>query len=77
MKRRKIEPIYRGIGATLKAHRLQDRMTQQDLAKKCGISRSHISNVEKGKERISVHALLKMIKVLKIKPSNWDVFPPC
>ena len=44
-------------------------MKQQDLAKKAGVSRSTLSNIENAKS-IELDNLLKIAKALKIEPAD-------
>lgn len=47
----------RRIGALLKAERERQGMSGRDLAKKCGISQSHIARIESGRYNITIDIL--------------------
>ncbi len=51
------------IGKELKKIRLKNHLSQVELAKKLGVSRVYISNVEKGK---SIPSFEKIIKILEV-----------
>ncbi len=56
----------------VKAKRLKCGLTQEELAKKVGVSRQTINYIEKGKYRPSVVLALKISKVLGVKVE--DIF---
>ena len=51
------------IGARLRMIRVEKEMNQSDVAKKMGVSQTHLSNIEGGKNNISVPNLLKMREI--------------
>lgn len=51
-------------GEGIRRARKQCKMTQADLAKKAGISQSHLSRVERCQESLSVEALVSVSKAL-------------
>lgn len=55
------------IGARLKMIRVEKEMNQCDVAKKMGISQTHLSNIESGKNNLSLPNLLKMRKIYGCK----------
>jgi transcriptional regulator with XRE-family HTH domain len=57
---------YKNIGKRVRANRIQQRMTQAELAEKTGMSDVYISNIERGAKRTSLDALLKIVYVLEI-----------
>lgn len=48
------------LGARLRMIRIEKEMNQCDVAKKLGISQTHLSNIEGGKNNLSLPNLLKM-----------------
>jgi len=62
---RTVEPIYVKLSKLIVARREELGLTQAQLAKKTGISRAYIATMETGRQRIYLHHLLKMEKVLK------------
>jgi len=60
----KIEPIYHKLGKLIAERRVEVDMTHTDLAIKIHLSRSSVVNIEAGRQRISLHHLLKTEKAL-------------
>jgi len=50
------------LGALLEEARINQGMTQEDLAKKCGTSKSYISRIENNASDIRLSTLLKIIQ---------------
>lgn len=50
-----IEPIYRAIGIKIEMMRNALGWTQQDFAKKVGLTRGSVANIETGRQRILLH----------------------
>ncbi|WP_301953165.1 helix-turn-helix domain-containing protein [Paenibacillus tritici] len=63
-----IKPI---IGKTLKAIRIKQGMSQEDLAHECNVDRSYISMIEVGRNEPSVSKIFDLCKGLNIKPSDF------
>jgi transcriptional regulator with XRE-family HTH domain len=63
-----LEPLYRSIGAAIRAKRRQRDWTQEVLAKKLMISRGTLANIESGRQRILVHQLYALAAALELKP---------
>ena len=49
----------------LRERRLELRLTQKDVAKKCGITDGYYSMVENGKEKPSLEMAIKIAKALQ------------
>ncbi len=49
------------IGALIRAARLEQKMTQDDLASRCGTNKSYISRVENNATDMRVSTLMKLI----------------
>lgn len=56
--------IYQIIGRNIYQLRRQRGMTQEFLAHQLQLSRTSISNIEKGKHRIQIHVVFKIAEVL-------------
>lgn len=61
------------IGKRLREAREQKNLTQDDVAKKTGITASYFARIERGEENPSLAVLQSIINVLKIKSS--DILP--
>ncbi len=62
--------LYKVLGERLKQHRDEKRMTQAYLSRLSGVDRSSIANIERGRQRPSVHALYKLCAVLGVEVST-------
>jgi transcriptional regulator with XRE-family HTH domain len=58
------------IGRNIAAQRLERRMTQEDLAGLAEMDRSYLSEIENGRKNLSVLALLKIAKALRVSPAK-------
>lgn len=59
--------LYGLIGARLKDRRVELNLTQEQLASRVGFERTSITNIEKGRQRLSLHALYDICSVLQIE----------
>jgi transcriptional regulator with XRE-family HTH domain len=59
------------IGKTVKAIRIKQGLSQEDLAHECNVDRSYISMIEVGRNEPSVTKIFELCKGLKIKPSDF------
>lgn len=62
-----IENFYNDLGEKIKVERLRQRISQEELAKYIGLTRSSIINLEKGRHRPSVYQLLQIAAMLNIE----------
>ena len=58
------------IGLRIKASRESLCMTQEQLAELVNISRTHLSNLEQGKNTISLDLLMRIAKHLRTSPAD-------
>lgn len=65
-----VDPIYKQIGEVIRAKRKTLGMTQHDLAKKLGISRGSLANVETGRQNMLVHQLYAYADALQLRPTD-------
>ncbi|MEQ9246930.1 MAG: type II toxin-antitoxin system Y4mF family antitoxin [Nitratireductor sp.] len=56
----------RELGATIRDHRRQQGLDQQELASKIGVSRQWVVEVEKGKPRAEVGLVLRALDALGV-----------
>jgi transcriptional regulator with XRE-family HTH domain len=63
-----VEPVYRQLGAKIEQLRTMLGWTQIDLAKKVGLTRGSIANIELGRQRILLHDIEKFCKAFNIEP---------
>src|ERR1700749_654544 len=68
-------PYYVELGRRIRAARLEAEMTQHDLANLVGLTRTSITNIEKGRQPIPIHILAEIAghvkaEVLRLLPPN-------
>lgn len=66
--------MYPLIGAIIRAKRREKDLPQDGLAKRMGLSRATLANMESGRQRILVHQLYLLADVLSCKIE--DFLPP-
>lgn len=54
------------LGKTIMARRREQLISQEDFARKAGITRSYISHIENGKRVVSIAIIEKIAKTLGI-----------
>lgn len=68
MTNKQVEPIYRAFGARVETMRNVLGWSQQDLAKKVGLTRGSIANLETGRQRILLHDVDKFAAAFNCEP---------
>jgi transcriptional regulator with XRE-family HTH domain len=63
-----LEPGYRQIGENLRRLRRERDLSQESLASAVRMSRSALANIEAGQQRLAVHQLLDLARVLRVDP---------
>lgn len=71
------EPIYRHIGAKVQQMRTLLDLKQEDVAKRCNLTRTSIANIEAGRQRILLHDVETLAKAFGTTPrallkGMWD-----
>lgn len=64
------------VGGYIKLHRMAMKMTQTDLSKRCGISRTTLAQIEIGRQGITAWQLKKISSALRVTigrliPTGW------
>ena len=63
------EKVYQAFGKLVRLHRERlDGMTQEKLGKIVGLSRTSITNIEKGRQHVSLHYIIAIAEALKVRP---------
>lgn len=68
------EEICKRFGKLLATRRAESRMSQEAFAKAVGLSRTSITNIERGRQPITLHTLYSMADILGVEPA--DLLPP-
>lgn len=66
----KISKLTQIIGTNIKLNRLKLELSQEDLARKAGVHRNYIGNLEKGRINPTVKTLHKVSIALKVNISR-------
>lgn len=69
-----IEPIYARVGARIAKGRQKRKMTQFELARKSGLARTTIANIERGEQRFLLHHLYEIADGLGVPAAK--LLPP-
>ena len=70
MKKTPIESLLISLGSRIKQVRTEKKLTQEELASKCGFDRTYISLLERGKRNISFSNLKTLALGLDITISD-------
>lgn len=57
--------FYIALGRTISRLRLETKKSQEELAKKVGISRTTLINIENGSQSVSLHVAIAISQVLR------------
>ena len=69
-----VDPLYKRFGKLVQLHRKRlPGMTQDKLASLVRLSRTSITNIEQGRQHVSLHQLYAIAEALKVSP---DVLLP-
>lgn len=59
----------------MQSFRIQANITQKDMAKKLGVSKTYISNIERGKTKLPAAILLGYCNILGVSPNVMFKYP--
>jgi len=62
--------IYGSVGARIRDERERRNLSQEMLADRVGLTRTSITNIEKGRQKVLLHTLLEIARVLNLKPTR-------
>lgn len=69
MKHMSPDPVYQAFGKLVRLHREGlEGMTQEKLGHLVGLSRTSITNIEKGRQHVALHQLLAIADALTARP---------
>ena len=65
-----IESCHIGVGLRIRIIREALDMNQDELAKKVGLTRASVANIETGRQRLLLHTVEQVSKALGTTPKN-------
>lgn len=65
-----IEPCHRAVGAKIEQIRKVLGITQDELAKRVGMNRTSVTNIEIGRQRLLLDTVERFAKALGTSPRN-------
>ena len=65
--------LYRECGQLLASKRKQVKLTQGELAERLDMSRASVANIEAGKQRMQLHLLFRISRLLDVSP--YELIP--
>jgi transcriptional regulator with XRE-family HTH domain len=60
--------LYRLFGSRVRALREEKNVTQEELGKRVDLSRTSITNIEKGRQRVLLHQMVEIAQALDAEP---------
>ncbi len=60
---------YEKLGVRVRQQRVMNRLTQEQLAEKAGVSSSFIGHIERGEKKASVETVVALCNAMNISPS--------
>ncbi|MBZ0299988.1 MAG: helix-turn-helix domain-containing protein [Anaerolineae bacterium] len=64
------DELYKIIGTNVRKARENAGLSQNELAVAVGLSRTSITNIEAGQQKIQIHTLFKIGEILDITPQS-------
>jgi transcriptional regulator with XRE-family HTH domain len=71
----KVEDFYRDIGRAIQRIREERGLTQEALASLISLTRTSVTNIEKGRQRFLVHTLVDFARALGVPASELIPVP--
>ncbi|MDM5233712.1 helix-turn-helix domain-containing protein [Lysinibacillus pakistanensis] len=65
-----MESLVKLVGSNIKEIRKMKKLTQEELAEKCGLQTSYLAGVERGDRNITIQTLEKITEGLEETPSS-------
>lgn len=61
-----IRAVYKILGENIRVQRVKIGFSQEQLAEKAQLSRNYIGNIERAEHKVTVEALARIAKALKV-----------
>jgi len=65
-----VESLYHEVGQNIKVWREQRGLTQEALASQVSLTRTSITNIEKGRQKLLLHTLIDIATALGTHPAS-------
>src|SRR3954453_20573545 len=65
-----VQRLYQEFGQLLREARISADLTQQDVARRVGLTRTSITNIERGTQHISLHQLFLLANAVGKEPTD-------
>jgi transcriptional regulator with XRE-family HTH domain len=65
-----MENLYREFGRALRERRRSAGFTQDDVAGRIGLSRTSVTNIERGRQHVTLHVLYALADAIGAKPAE-------
>lgn len=67
------DTLYKHIGRLVKFYRQASKVTQDELAERVGVTRTSITNIESGSQKLPLHLLFRICAALNLEAA--DILP--
>lgn len=64
-----MEALYRAFGRALRNARKEAELTQKEVAQRVGLSRTAITNIERGNQHVALHQLFLLASAVGVEPA--------
>lgn len=64
------ENFYASLGQRIREERIRHGLTQKDLADKVDLTRTSVTNIELGRQKLLIHTLVEIAEALDLAPST-------
>lgn len=64
------ETFYADLGQRIREERIRHGLTQKDLADRVDLTRTSVTNIELGRQKLLVHTLVDIAEALNIAPGT-------
>lgn len=66
--------LYVSLGKQVRLCREKAQLTQGELARRVGMTRTSITNIETGRQKVQLHTLYQVARAVNVSPQ--DLLPP-
>lgn len=61
---------FKILGANIRALRVSQELTQEQLAERCDLHRTYVGAIERGDRNVSLKNIVRIADVLNVSPSD-------